>query len=175
VITFDGHVTECRHPYDVGKMVYRVTSANGIVRASQLEVTVNLETLKCVAGGGRILFEKSGLAGRIENLLNGYVELKALEITGYTPDFKFVQKHPMRLDVAHQSVQFVAPLEKIAGLPPRSSKAKGARTVIMTVFLDALAEFGDVRTAKGTEVDSIAFGAYNLLLSESKGTLTFAL
>lgn len=174
VKTFDGQVMTCQHRYDAGRMAYRVKSAIGVIHAAQLEVTVNFETLKCVERGGIFGFEMAGLQGRLVNLMNGFIEFQSLEVVGYTPDFKVVEKRTAKLDISDQTVRFSAPVGKFAGLLPRNANANGARKVIMTVFLRGAANLGDARTGVVQSQETVAFGAYNLLLSESDGTLRFA-
>jgi hypothetical protein len=174
VKTFDGQAMTCQHRYDTGRMAYRVKSVSGLIRAAQLEVTVKFETLKCVERTGMFEFETAGLEGRLVNPLNGFIEFQTLELVGYTPDFKVVQKQSAKLDIGEQSVQFSAPVGAFAGLLPRNANANGARKAVMTVFLRGTANLGDARTGQVQDRDTVAFGAYNLLMSEAAGTLSFA-
>jgi hypothetical protein len=174
VKTFDGQAMTCQHRYDTGRMAYRVKSAAGVIRSGNLEVTVNFETLKCVEKAGIFGFENSGLAGRLVNPLNGFIEFQNLDLVGYTPDFKVVLQQKARLDIGDQSIQFVAPVGKFAGLLPRNANANGARKAVMQVFLRGVANLGDARTGVVQDHDTVAFGAYSLLLSEADGTLSFA-
>ncbi|CAN5467694.1 hypothetical protein BH10BDE1_BH10BDE1_25490 [soil metagenome] len=174
VKTFDGQAMSCQQRYDAGRMAYRVKSAAGVIRAGQLEVTVNFETLKCVERAGVLGFENAGLAGRLANPLGGFIEFQNIDLVGYTPDFKVVLKRPASLLIGDQTVQFVAPVGKFAGLLPRNANSNGGRKVVMIVFLGGVANLGVAKTGQVLDHDTVAFGAYNLLLSEAEGTLTFA-
>lgn len=174
VQTFDGQVMRCENRTDTGRVGYRIKSQHGLIKNGNLEVTINLETLKCNEREGILGFEKSALEGRFVNSQNGFIEFSSLELVGYTPDFKVVKALPVNLDESEQSLTLVAPVSGFVGLLPRNLNALGERRVAMIAFLRGNARMGDARTGKVLEQALVPFGAYDVFLSESENTLAFA-
>ena len=172
--TFDGQVMRCDNRADIGRMAYRIKSTTGLIKAGQLHVTLDFETLKCAERTGLLAFEKAGLAGRTVNPYGGFLEFSTLEMVGYTPDFKVVKSGSADLNETDHSVTLVAPVSGFVGLLPRNANGNGDRRVVMIAFLRGQASRGDARNGQVKDRSLIAFGAYNIVLSENEGTLTFA-
>ncbi len=172
--TFDGQVMRCDHRTDLGRLAYRIKSTAGLIKAGQLHVTIDFETLKCSERAGVLSFEKAALAGRVINPYGGFVEFSTLEMVGYTPDFKVVKSGSANLSETDHSVTLVAPVNGFVGLLPRNTNGNGDRRVVMIAFLRGQAAMGDAQTGQVKDRSLIAFGAYNVVLSENEGTLSFA-
>lgn len=172
--TLDGQVMRCDHRADNGRVAYRITGQRGLIKAGNVEVTIEFETLKCVEQSGVLAFEKARLDGRLVNSLNGFIEFSNLELIAYTPDFNVVKAKGVQISGSQHSVTFVAPVDKFVGLYRRNANANGGRRVSMITFLRGWASLGDARTGKVIETTLTPFGAYNVFLSEEDNTLAFA-
>lgn len=174
VATADGQVMSCMVSQDVGRMAYRVKSVGGVIKAGNVEVSVQFETLKCGEKSGVYAFEASGLAGRSVNSLGGFVEFSNLELVAYTPDLKAMKTQAASLLIGGQSATFVIPVASFVGLLQRNVNGVGDRRVTLTALLRGQAMLGEAKSGKVQERTVVNFGTYNVVLSEAAGNLTFA-
>lgn len=174
VKTFDGQIMTCNTRADSGRVAYRVSSQQGLIKSGNLEVTIEFETLKCVESAGILGFEKASLDTRVVNRLNGFVEFSTLELVGYTPDFKVMKVQALNLNSNEHRVTFVAPVNAYVGLLPRNANSNGGRRVAMLILLRGQANLGDARTGRVQDRTLVSFGAYSVFLSEQESTLAFA-
>lgn len=174
VRTFDGQNMKCNEPADIGRVAYRKTGESGLIQGGKVEIKIDFETLKCVDQAGAISFQKSGLAGRVVNRLQGFTEVTSLDIVAYTPDLKVREVQPVDSNVGDHSVMFSVDVSKFPGLLARNIRANGQHTVVVATFLRGLINMGDARTGRVQNRDYVGFGSYMITLAEKNGTLKFA-
>jgi hypothetical protein len=173
--TFDGQVVRCESRGDQGRIGYRIAGTQGVLKANNLEVTVDVETLKCVENSaGQMTFSAQPLRGRNVNLLGGFIEFKNLEFVVYTPDFRSVNVAPVSLVQSATSMLVTIPSAKVPGLLSRNSQANGESRAVLMGFLRGQADMGDARTGEILDRSVVPFGSYNFLLSDKIGNLTIA-
>lgn len=169
--TFDGQVMRCESRNDQGRMGFQVTSIQGEIRPPNLEVQLNLVTMKCVDRAGIFRFEPSALGARVPNSRDGFVEFSNLELVAYSPDLKVVRSLPVDLRSSNHRLILVAPASGFAGLLPRNANGNGERQVILMAMLRGQALMGQASTGKVMHRAQAALGTFGLKLSESAGTL----
>jgi hypothetical protein len=173
--TFDGQVIRCENRGDQGRIGYRIVGTQGVLKANNLEVTVDVETLKCVENSaGQLTFSPQSLSGRNVNLLGGFIEFKNLEFVIYTPDFQSVNVATVSLGQSSTSMLVTIPASKVPGLLSRNSQANGESRAVLMGFLRGQADLGDARTGEVMDRSLVPFGSYNFLLSDKIGNLTIA-
>ncbi len=173
--TFDGQVIRCENRGDQGRIGYRIVGTQGVLKANNLEVTVDVETLKCVENSaGQLTFSPQSLSGRNVNLLGGFIEFKNLEFVIYTPDFQSVNVVTVSLGQSSTSMLVTIPASKVPGLLSRNSQANGESRAVLMGFLRGQADLGDARTGEVMDRSLVPFGSYNFLLSDKIGNLTIA-
>ncbi|HRK07144.1 MAG TPA: hypothetical protein PLZ57_05195 [Pseudobdellovibrionaceae bacterium] len=173
--TFDGQVMRCENRGDQGRIGYRIVGTQGVLKANNLEVSVDVETLKCVENSaGQMTFSPQPLSGRNVNLLGGFIEFKNLEFVVYTPDFQSVNVAPVSLGQSATSMLVTIPAAKVPGLLSRNSQANGESRAVLMGFLRGQADMGDARTGEILDRSVVPFGSYNFLLSDKIGNLTIA-
>lgn len=169
--TFDGQVMRCESRADLGRMGYQVTSVLGGIRPPNLEVKLNIVTLKCADRAGIFRFEPAALGARVPNSRDGFVEFSSLELVAYTPDLKVLRSLPMDLRSSSHSLVVQAPASGFAGLLPRNANGNGERQVVIMTMVRGQALMGQTSTGKVMHRAQAALGTYGLKLSESAGTL----
>ena len=173
--TFDGQVMRCESRGDQGRIGYRIVGTQGVLKANNLEVTVDLETLKCVESStGQLSFSPQALNGRNVNLLGGFIEFKNLEFVVYTPDFQSVNVAAVNLGQSSTSMIVTIPASKVPGLLSRNAQASGESRAVLMGFLRGQADMGDARNGRILDRSVVPFGSYNFLLSDKIGNLTVA-
>lgn len=173
--TFDGQSVNCERSLDDGRIGYRMLSTNGVIREGNVEIKIDLETMKCSADAtGVFSFRPEGLGGRHVNANGGFLEFTNLEVVGYTPDLSVVKAQPVDLGVGAHSVTLVAPVKSFTGLYARNAYAAKDRRIVMMVVLRGQASLGNAATGKVLDRSSVPFGTYTTTLSEKEGSLTFA-
>ena len=125
--TFDGQVMRCESREDLGRMGYQVSSILGEIRPPNLEVRMNIVTLKCADREGIYRFEPASLGARVPNSRDGFVEFSSLELVAYTPDLKVLRSLPIDLRSSSHSLIVQAPASGFAGLLPRNANGNGSR------------------------------------------------
>ena len=174
VRTFDGQNMKCNEAADIGRIAYRKTGESGVIQGGKVDIKIDFETLKCVEQAGAISFQKSGLAGKVVNRLQGFTEVTALDLVAYTPDLKVREIQPVDASVGDHSVTFSVDVSQFPGLLARNIKANGEHTVVVATFLRGLINMGDARTGIVQQRDYVGFGSYMITLAEKSGTLKFA-
>lgn len=169
--TFDGQTLSCMEGGDIGRVGYRVTSTMGNLRRDGVDVTVALETMRCVNVRGVLSFEKSPLKGRLVNPMGGFVEFSTLEFVSYTPNLKVIRNKALSLSNADHMVTFSIPLSEIPGILPRNVRANGEMKVVLSGFLRGEATLGDAVTGRAQRRLNLDFGPHAMILAPSLGTL----
>jgi hypothetical protein len=169
--TFDGQVMRCESREDLGRMGYQVSSILGEIRPPNLEVKLNILTLKCADRAGIYRFEPASLGARVPNSRDGFVEFSSLELVAYTPDLKVLRSLPIDLRSSSHSFVVQAPASGFAGLLPRNANGNGERQVVFMAMVRGQALMGQASTGKVMHRAQAALGTYGLKLSESAGTL----
>lgn len=169
--TFDSQVMRCESREDLGRMGYQVTSVLGGIRPPNLEVKLNIVTLKCADRAGIYRFEPAALGARVPNSRDGFVEFSSLELVAYTPDLKVLRSLPIDLRSSVHTLTLQAPASGFAGLLPRNANGNGERQVVLMAMVRGQALMGQASTGKVMHRAQAALGTYGLKLSESAGTL----
>lgn len=169
--SFDGQVVQCEAAMDMGRLGYRVSNEKSVIRSGVLEVSLRLETLKCVGRGGRYAFEPAILSGKLVNQRSGFIEFQSLEFMVYTPDLKVIRSVALDQKQSVYNLTFSAPAQDLVGFLPRNVFGNSDRRAVFMGLLRGQAQLGDAITGVVQHRMFVSFGANPIVLSQAAGTV----
>lgn len=169
--TSDGQAFLCAEAADRGRLGYRIVTSEGVVRGTAVEVSMQIETLRCDPSTGVLGFQPRPLAGRNGNALGGFVGFSSLEFVAYTPNLKVVRSASIASSESQHRLTFSIPLAEVPGVLPRNVRANGEAQVIFTTLLRGAAQLGDTATGRVLHQRQTDIGTFEVVLSRSNRNL----